>query len=373
LFVLLTFGITDQGLPGVSLNAYYKKIMNVEIPNPETAYAACRLCPRRCGADRLSGKGGFCGETGELRLAAASIHRGEEPPVTGLGGSGTIFISGCTLGCLFCQNWQISREGMGRAVDTEEFSRICAALQERGAENINIVTGSHGVPAIIRGIREARSRGLTIPVLWNSSAYESTEALSLLEDTVDVYLPDLKTMDSDVADRFFRAPDYPEQAEAAILRMLESRGRLRWEYRAPAPGDDAVPVLVSGVMIRHLVLPDHLASTKKVLRWFAEHGRGRVLLSLMTQYTPPERSRAGGKAERPEETGRLRESPPQRYVGRREYERVLRWLEEFDIKDGFCQELIPDSGWLPDFRRTNPFSSELSNPVWHWKTGFVRP
>ncbi|MDR2029192.1 MAG: radical SAM protein [Treponema sp.] len=341
------------------------------------AYTECRLCPRRCGTDRSSGGGGFCGETGELRIAAASIHRGEEPPVTGLGGSGTIFITGCTLGCLFCQNWQISQGGMGKAVAPEEFSRICMALQERGAENINIVTGSHGTPAIISGIRLARSRGLKVPVLWNSSAYEGMEALSLLKDTVDIYLPDLKTLDSDMAGRFFRAPDYPKQAEAAILRMMELRGRLCWEYRA-APAGGETPVLVSGVMIRHLVLPDHPASTRKVLQWFAEHGRGRALLSLMTQYTPVDRNRTGEDPARPPGADRPPEKNlppgeaiPQKQVGPREYDRVLRWLEEFDIEEGFCQELVPGDEWLPDFRRTNPFSSELSTPIWHWKTGFV--
>jgi putative pyruvate formate lyase activating enzyme len=345
-------------------------MMNIDSPGLWKAYTGCRLCPRRCGADRSAGGGGFCGETGELRIAAASIHRGEEPPITGAGGSGTIFVTGCTLGCLFCQNWQISREGMGKGVDTEEFSRICLALQEGGAENINIVTGSHGTPALIAGIRAARSGGLTIPVLWNSSAYESVDALSLLEDTVDVYLPDLKTLDRDMAEMFFRAPDYPEQAETAILRMLESRGTLRWENRT-GPGGEEIPVLVSGVIIRHLVLPGHLASTEKVLRWFAEHGRGRALLSLMTQYTPVHRSRAGEGPEMPGKKDLFPGAVPRRYVGRREYDRILRWLQEFGIEEGFCQELVPDSGWLPDFRRPNPFSSALSRPVWHWKTGFV--
>jgi putative pyruvate formate lyase activating enzyme len=258
---------------------------------------------------------------------------------------------------------------MGKTVDPEEFARICMALREQGAENINIVTGSHGIPAIISGLRLARSRGLKIPVLWNSSAYESIEALSLLKDTVDIYLPDLKTLDSDLAGRFFRAPDYPKQAEAAILRMLELRGRLCWEYRAaPPPAGGEIPVLVSGVIIRHLVLPDHPASTRKVLRWFAEHGRGRALLSLMTQYTPINRNRPGGTPEKDLLRG---DSIPQGQVGQREYDRILRWLEEFDIEEGFCQELVPGSEWLPDFRRTNPFSSDLSTPIWHWKTGFV--
>jgi putative pyruvate formate lyase activating enzyme len=332
---------------------------------------SCALCPRRCGADRVSGSRGFCGESAEIRIAAAAIHRGEEPPITGQGGSGTVFFTGCTLGCSFCQNYQISRAGMGRVVDEAEFTRICLALQERGAENINLVTGSHQAPAIARFLRAARKQGLRIPLLWNSSAYEGPEALSPLEDLIDLYLPDLKTLDAAVSARFFKAPDYPEAAEQAILRMLEYRGELRWEDRgepgAENPGElqgkdqdgpgTGAPVLVSGVMIRHLVLPGYLASTRQVLQWFAEHCQGRALLSLMTQYTPvgPDPSKRPGG-----------------YVGQDEYGQILEWLEEYGIEDGFCQELVPDDSWLPDFKRVNPFSSELSEPVWHWREGFIR-
>jgi putative pyruvate formate lyase activating enzyme len=140
----------------------------------EHFYQNCLLCPRRCGVDRAAGETGYCGETAELRVASASIHRGEEPPVTGTGGSGTIFVSGCNLGCVFCQNYQVSQKqvsqaaAMGRAVSMEEFAGICLALQKRGAENINIVTGSHAAPAIIAGVETARQQGLAIPLLWNS-------------------------------------------------------------------------------------------------------------------------------------------------------------------------------------------------------------
>jgi putative pyruvate formate lyase activating enzyme len=185
-------------------------------------------------------------------------------------------------------------------------------------------------------------------VLWNSSAYESLETLSLLEDTIDVYLPDLKTLDPDLAARFFHAPDYPEQAEAAILKMVEMRGKPVYSGTS----------LIRGVILRHLVLPDRLESTRRVLRWFAEHVRGRALFSLMFQYTP------SGKPGNPV-------SPPGRCINREEYELVLGWLEEFDIAEGFYQELVPDNEWLPDFRRTNPFLSDLSEPVWHWREGFV--
>jgi putative pyruvate formate lyase activating enzyme len=308
-------------------------------------YAGCKLCPRRCGADRGARKRGLCGETAELRIAAASLHRGEEPPVAGRGGSGTIFFTGCGLGCLFCQNAQISRSGMGRAVDQAEFTALCLALQARGAENINLVTGSHCAPVLADFLRGARQEGLALPILWNSSSYESPEALALVEDLVDVYLPDLKTLDPVLAGRFFKAPDYPEAASKAILRMLDRRGELRWRG----------PLLVSGVIVRHLVLPGYAESTRRALQWFADHCKGRALLSLMTQYTPV--GAAG--------------SIPSGSVGRDEYDRLVELLDDLGIEEGFCQEPVLDSAWLPDFERANPFSSELSVPVWHWKTGLL--
>jgi putative pyruvate formate lyase activating enzyme len=309
-------------------------------------YAECTLCPRLCGADRLARNPGLCGETAELRIAAASLHRGEEPPIAGRGGSGTIFFTGCGLGCAFCQNVQISRAGMGRAVGRAEFAALCLALQERGAENINLVTGSHCAPALADFLRGARKEGLVIPILWNSSAYENPEALALVEDLVDVYLPDLKTLDPALAARFFKARDYPEAAQKAILRMLDRRGELRWKG----------PVLVSGVIIRHLVLPGCLESTRQALHWFARRCKGRALLSLMTQYTPV--GDAG--------------SIPRGRLSRIEYDQVVEWLDELGIEEGFCQEPVHDAAWLPDFERTNPFSSELSIPVWHWKTGLIQ-
>ena len=233
---------------------------------------------------------------------------------------------------------------MGRSVEGGEFSRICLALQEKGAENINIVTGSHAVPALAAGLDAARVLGLTIPVLWNSSAYESPEVLEFLQGRINGWLPDLKTLDSDLAARFFRAPGYPEAAQAAILKMLEMNSK--------GPGNPGPAGAL--FIIRHLVLPGCLDSTRQVLRWFAEHARGRARISLMTQYTP-----VGGAG------------MPGRYVEQDEYETVLRWLEDFGIEEGFYQELFTGSDWLPDFDRQNPFSSDLSVPVWHWKDGFV--
>jgi putative pyruvate formate lyase activating enzyme len=314
-------------------------------------YRECLLCPRSCGVDRQGGARGFCGETAELRAAAAVLHRGEEPPLAGRGGSGAIFITGCNLGCVFCQNHQISQRpsggaAMGRAISTGEFAGICRALQDRGAENINIVTGSHAIPAIAQGLDAARDRGLVIPAVWNSSAYESPAALELLNGRIDMYLPDLKTLDCELAARFFNAPDYPQTATAAILKMIDM-----------ALTGTARPGPAVGVIIRHLVLPGRLDSTRQVLRWFAAHARNHALLSLMTQYTPVKTPAAGTS------------KAPDRFLSTAEYETILGWLEELHITDGFYQELVPDDEWLPDFNRFNPFSPELAESVWHWRGG----
>ncbi len=313
-------------------------------------YSSCILCPRRCGVDRTAGRRGFCGETDVLRLASASLHRGEEPPITGAGGSGTIFVTGCTLACTFCQNRQISQEGMGAPVSTRTFADICLQLQDAGAENINLVTGSHALPALCLGIAAARKRGLCIPTLWNSSAYETVEAVDLGADYLDVYLPDLKTLDAGLSGRYFGAPDYPAAAQAAIRRMVALKPLVYGPGRTGKNGPESV--LRSGVIIRHLVLPGHLESTRQVLRWFAENAAGGALLSLMTQYTPI--AAAGARL------------PMDRFVAEEESDQVLAWLDEFGIDDGFFQELVPGDDWLPDFRKKNPFSSDLSVPLWHW-------
>ena len=322
-------------------------------------YKSCKLCPRKCGVNRLAGETGFCGETAVLRIGAAVIHRGEEPPLVGTGGSGTIFVSGCNLGCVFCQNYQISHDSrrlqrrltekfpvqvkyagnaaagksIGKPVSANVFAEICTALHDKGAENINIVTGSHAVPELVQGIITAKNAGMRLPVLWNSSAYESTETLEMLKDYIDIYLPDLKTLDSEIANKFFSAPGYPQTAASAILKMTEM-----------THGDANKKTIV-----RHLILPGYLESTRLVLRWFAENVKDRAQLSLMTQYTP---------------IPGIGETAPNRYLRKDEYETVLEWLEEYGIEDGFCQELVTGSDWLPDFSRVNPFPSKLSAPVW---------
>jgi putative pyruvate formate lyase activating enzyme len=243
---------------------------------------------------------------------------------------------------------------MGRGVSPGEFIAVLLALQDKGAENINIVTGTHAAPALASGLDLARDRGLKIPVLWNSSAYEDDAVLDLLRDRVDVYLPDLKTLDPHLGTRFFGAEDYPRSAAAASLRMLEFRGTLRWKDSVKAGNEGSI--LAQGVIVRHLIIPGYLESTRQVIEWFHRHAQGRALLSLMTQYTYC--SNGGGKVS----AG----TAPQRYLSRVEYERVMEWLTDYEIEDGFYQKPAPGRDWLPDFDRINPFSSRLSVPVWHW-------
>lgn len=334
----------------------------------------CTLCPRACAANRNAGgtacgvrrrSAAFCGEGAALRLAWAGLHFGEEPPVTGAGGSGTVFVTGCNLRCSFCQNYQISREGMGAVVSVDEFAGICLALEKAGAENINIVTGSHSVPALADGLRAAVRQGLSIPVLWNSSGYESVESLRLLEGLVSVWLPDLKSFDADFSYGVFRARDYPEVAAAALGYMVNA---------APlsfASGRGGSEVIRSGVIVRHLALPGRLEDTRRVLTWFKENAADKAFLSLMTQYTPV--PKAGAPFASGEGGVSLGEKAafPQRYTTKDEYNRLLETLDSLEIENGFLQELNPDSEWLPDFSRVQPFSSSLAKPVWHWRCGFV--
>ena len=296
--------------------------------------------------NRLTGQRGLCGETGELRLAKAGLHFGEEPPLTGGGGSGTIFLSGCSMSCPFCQNYQISRSlqndgGIGRVVSSDEFIEICAALRDEGAENINLVTPSHMAPTLVSYLKKVRKAGILLPLAWNSSGFESSKTVEMAAEVVDIWLPDLKTLDDDAARRIYGIKKYPEAAAAAILQMADF-GTVDMNKNG---------LMGRGLMVRHLILPGELDSTRGVLLWFAENLKGRAWLSLMSQYTP---------VHIPGEKRNI----PERQLNESEYEMVLGWLEEFGIDDGFVQDLVPGEAWLPDFRKPNPFSSDLSRIIW---------
>ncbi len=323
-------------------------------------YRNCRQCPRNCGADRTGGKKGLCGESAALRAAAACLHFGEEPLLTVFGGSGTIFFTGCTLRCSFCQNYQISQQGMGREISTDEFAGICLKLQEAGAENINLVTGSHHIPAIAKGLAAAKEAGLSIPVAWNSSAYESPESLMLLKGLVDIWLPDLKTLNPMMSKSLFGAEDYPAAAKKAIRTML-SLSPL--SIREVSRGGETKEKMLSGVIIRHLFLPGRMDDTVLVLDYLKAHADGRACISLMSQYTPVPFE--GGAAEL--ETRRTSLAAFQnRLVSTDEDARLRELIDSYCFEYLFYQDLSDDTSWLPDFRRKQPFSSALAKPVWHW-------
>ena len=288
----------------------------------------CDLCPRRCGAERLPDSGdGFCGEGLTARVARAAPHMWEEPPISGERGSGTVFFSGCNLRCVYCQNSMISTGKVGKPVTAERLREIYFELIEKGVHNINLVTGTHFLPAVLASLRDP----LPVPVVWNSSGYEAVEALRALDGKVKIYLPDMKYADPALAEKYSAAPDYPETAKKAILEMFRQVGPYDM-------GEDGL--LKSGVIIRHLVLPNALGNTRAVIDWVAgTFAPGEVMFSLMSQYTP-----MGGAREYPEIDRRLT---------REEYGEAVAHMERSGIEDGFYQELSSaKEEYTPDFDLT---------------------
>ena len=237
----------------------------------------CTLCPRACGADRTKTRG-LCGANDRVEAARASLHRWEEPPISGENGSGTVFFSHCPLGCVFCQNRQISRrDGYGKVLSPADLSQTFLSLQAQGAHNINLVTGAHYVPQIIEALALAKRDGLHIPIVYNSSGYENVSTLQMLDGYIDIYLPDYKYYSSYYAARYSHAADYRETAVDAITEMVRQTG---------VPQFDADGLLTRGTVIRHLMLPGLAGDTAQVLCDIAARFGGRVLVSLMRQYTP---------------------------------------------------------------------------------------
>ena len=328
-------------------------------------YASCAQCPRACNADRTGGGRGFCGESDELRLALACLHFGEEPLITVHGGSGTIFLTGCNLRCAFCQNYQISQRGMGRAVSTETFAQICLRLQDAGAENINIVTGSHHIPALADGLARAQTRGLSLPVCWNASGYDSPQTLTLLDGLVQIYLPDLKTLSPALSAELCAAADYGERAKESIAWMIRHN-----PLRIVETAKDGVTKekLLQGVIVRHLFLPGRFEETAEVLDWLKQNADGKAVISLMSQYTPvPFQTDAQDAAKR----NNARRAIENRLVSRQEDADLRDLIAAYDFSYLFYQELTDDTSWLPDFSRPQPFSNALAKPVWHWREGFI--
>ncbi len=304
-------------------------------------YKNCNICPRKCSVDRTKGEQGFCGQGDSMVVSTAALHFGEEPPVTGNGGSGAIFFSGCTMKCSFCQNWQISRGLVGEVVSVETLVQIMLELQNRGAENINFVTGTHFLPSIRDSVLMAKKKGLSIPLVWNCSGYETIDAVEELNSFIDIYLPDYKSSKSELTERFFHAADYPVVVETAILKMVQSKKLLFNENG----------LITQGVIVRHLALPGELESSRIFFGWYSKNLIGKALISVMVQYTPV--IIPGSK-----------EEIPQGYISQFEYEKLLDFMESYNIDEGFFQDLETSGDWLPDFNKAKPFPSEQTRIVW---------
>lgn len=290
----------------------------------------CHLCPRECGVERKKGERGFCRSDERIFLARASLHMWEEPCISGERGSGTVFFSGCNLGCVYCQNYEIARGQKGKQVSVERLSEIFLELQERGAENINLVTPDHHVLQVMEAVIRAKEKGLLLPVVYNGSGYEKKEIIRRLSGIVDIFLTDFKYMDVRAAEKYSGAPDYPSVAKEALEEMVRIAGEPVFDERG---------MMKKGVIVRHLLLPAHKQNARDVIGYIYEKYGDRVYLSLMNQYTPFQR---------------LKDNPVYRELGRkvtkREYDSVVNYALDLGVKNAFIQERdTARESFIPDF------------------------
>lgn len=304
--------------------------MNTEFNN---ILQSCSLCPRACGANRAVGKCGVCGADNTLHVARAALHAWEEPPISARAGSGTVFFSNCPLKCVYCQNVEIAHAGFGEEISTDRLSAIFLELQEQDAANINIVTGMHYVPWILPAIDAARRLGLALPIVWNTSGYESPKTIQALRGYVDIYLTDFKywkPQESTAAARYSAAPDYFNVADTALELMFSQVGE---------PQLDADGVMQRGVVLRHLLLPGCLEDSKRILAHLWQHYGGTLAYSIMNQYTPMR-----SFADFPE----LNMAPSEK-----EYEELLSFADELGMQDYFWQEGgAAQESFIPPFDST---------------------
>ncbi|MGA1865350.1 MAG: radical SAM protein [bacterium] len=276
----------------------------------------CRCCPRECHVNRAVGEKGACGAGSEIVVASADSHFGEEPPISGWGGSGTIFFTYCTMKCVYCQNYPFSQRGQGRSRSIEDLASLMTSLQKKGCHNINLVTPSHFIPQIIPGLRKALDLGLKIPIVYNTSGFESSEVLSLIENIVDIYLADMRYSHPDMSARYSGVKDYPKVNRDAIKKMYNQVGLLALQ-------EDGIAW--RGLIIRHLVLPNRIAGSRQIFKFIAKELSEKVPISLMSQYYP-----AHLASKYPELNRRI---TPE------EYEETINWLEEFGLDEGWIQEI----------------------------------
>ena len=284
----------------------------------EKAYkllSPCEVCPRKCGVNRLEGEKGFCRSGEEVIVSSYNAHFGEEPPLVGYFGSGTIFFTNCNLKCVYCQNYPISQLGNGNKVSLSELAKIMLALQKRKCHNINLVTPTHFVPQILKSLKLAIKMGLRIPIVYNSSGYESVKTLKLLDGIVDIYLPDARYADNKIAQKYSSAPNYLEIMKKALKEMYRQVGNLV---------TDKIGVARSGLIVRHLVLPEGLSGTKKIMHFIAREISPHTYISLMAQYFPAYQA------------GQF--SSLSRRINRKEYREALQAFKEEGLENGWFQK-----------------------------------
>ncbi len=277
--------------------------------------ADCTLCPRECHVNRLAGQTGYCRQTAEVRVARASLHLWEEPCISGARGSGTVFFSGCALGCVYCQNYRVSRGQVGKTVTTERLAETFLTLEAQGAHNLNLVTPSHFLPQIVEALTLARKQGLQLPVVYNCGGYEKAETLQLLAGYVDIYLPDLKYCSPDLARKYSHCTDYFQHASIALAEMVRQVGE-------PVFRQDGL--MARGVIVRHLLLPGQLQDSMDVIRYLHQEFGNQIYISIMSQYTP-----LSVAQEYPE---------LQRKVSTEEYDRLVDYAISLGVENGFIQE-----------------------------------
>ena len=293
----------------------------------QTMLKECHLCPRNCGVDRLAGQKGFCGVDAGIMVARAALHMWEEPCISGKEGSGAVFFSGCSLGCAFCQNRTISKGQSGKVITVEHLAELFLDLQAQKANNINLVTAGHFLPQVREALILVKEQGLTIPVVYNSSGYEKAEMLRYLEGLVNIYLPDLKYLEADLAGKYSHAKDYPEVAMKALEEMVR---------QVRTPEFDERGMMKKGVIVRHLLLPGHVRNSKKVLEYLYGTYGDQIYISLMNQYTP---------------MPAMKDDPQlSRKVTDREYDRLLDHAISFGVTNCFIQEgETAKESFIPEF------------------------
>ena len=290
-------------------------------------YENCLLCPRKCGINRGIGQTGVCGVSSEIKVARAALHYWEEPCISGKRGSGAVFFSGCSLHCVFCQNRAISDGKEGKVISKERLSDIFIELADKGANNINLVTPGQYIPDIVWAVNDAKSRGMKLPIIYNTSGYENVTELKLLEGIVDVYLPDFKYMDNMLSARYSRAKDYPSVAKQALSEMVRQQ--------PDVVIDDATGLIQKGFIVRQLLLPGHVNDAKAVLKYQYDTYHDHVYISMMSQFTPIA----------------LKDYPEiNRTVTRREYERLVDYAIKIGITNAFIQEGdVAKDSFIPAF------------------------